>query len=251
MTPSAKLSRISFYFLLINFVVIATASVLRPVFATQTADDKPSGTNLEVQVPADPPSLKLPEPNVTSQTVAPQTVAPQTVAPQTTLVPSRAPTASDATGALQSTGESTVDSSTATTSPGSTDSPITTGQPTTTESPVASRANRMVMDELLKVIQDSHGALDVPPLSYAPLPMKSAGAGSGSIDLQQMQQRMKSIAAITQSAQILIKEAQQLHASGNANAARELTEHVQTLKNIILQLSAESAEPANRLPTAE
>ena len=246
MTPSAKLSRISFYFLLINFVVIATASVLRPVFATQTADDKPSGTNLEVQVPADPPSLKLPEPNVTSQTVAPQTVAPQT-----TLVPSRAPTASDATGALQSTGKSTVDSSTATTSPSSTDSPITTGQPTTTESPVASRANRMVMDELLKVIQDSHGALDVPPLSYAPLPLKSAGAGSASTDLQQMQQRMKSIAAITQSAQILIKEAQQLHASGNANAARELTEHVQTLKNIILQLSAESAEPANRLPTAE
>lgn len=102
-------------------------------------------------------------------------------------------------------------------------------------------ANKMVLDEILKVIQDGRGELEVPPLNYPALPIKSNG-GSPKSELQQLSQRMKSIAQLTQSAQALIAEAQQLQATGQVNAASALTEHVQTLRSIIVQLAAEGSD---------
>ena len=108
------------------------------------------------------------------------------------------------------------------------------------ESPAAP-ANKMVLDEIRKVIQDGRGELDVPQLSYPALPFKSNSA-SNKTGLQQLSQRMKSIAQLTQSAQALVAEAQQLHAAGQVEAASALTEHVQTIRSIIVQLAAEGSD---------
>lgn len=102
-------------------------------------------------------------------------------------------------------------------------------------------ANKMVVDEILKVIQDSRGELDVPPLSFPTLPTKPADATRSSNPVDQLTQRLKSIAAITQSAQVLLKEAQLLQASGHMSEAHALIEHVQTLKSILVELAAGEA----------
>lgn len=101
--------------------------------------------------------------------------------------------------------------------------------------------NPMVLDEIRKVIQNSRGELDVPPLSYPALPL-GAGRRSTQGNLEELAHRLKSIASVTQSAQALIKEAQYLQAKGQANAAQELIEQVQTLRSILVQLAADSSQ---------
>ncbi len=98
----------------------------------------------------------------------------------------------------------------------------------------------MVMDEILKTIQDSRGELDVPPLSYPPLQLSSGGTGnvgSSSVNLEELSHRMHSIAALTQSAETLIKEAQHLQAKGQSAAAKEVIEQVQILKSMVARLA--------------
>lgn len=101
--------------------------------------------------------------------------------------------------------------------------------------------NPMVLDEIRKVIQDSRGELDVPALSFPALPL-GAGRRSTQGNLEELSHRLKSIASVTQSAQALVKEAQHLQSKGQANAAQELIEQVQTLRSILVQLAAESSQ---------
>ena len=183
MWKTAKISGISFSFLLLNLALVVTVAILRPVLAAQQSGE--TSVTPEVEVPADPPSLPA--------------------------------------QATYNSAESAV------------------SMPKVSAPGPATPPNQMVMDEILKVIQDGRGELDVPPLSYPNLPLKTY-AGSASADLQQLSQRMKSIAQLTQSAQALIAEAQQLKSAGQASAAQALTEHVQTLRSIIVQLAAEGAD---------
>lgn len=101
--------------------------------------------------------------------------------------------------------------------------------------------NPMVLDEIRKVIQDNRGELDVPPLSFPALQL-GAGRRSPQGNLEELSHRLKSIASVTQSAQALIKEAQHLQSKGQANAAQELIEQVQTLRSILVQLAADSSQ---------
>ncbi len=113
----------------------------------------------------------------------------------------------------------------------------------------------MVLDEIRKVIQDSHGELNVPPLSYPALPLganRNATQGSGTTGsgtLEDLALRMRSIAAITQSAQALIKEAQHHQAKGQVAVAGELLEQVRTLNALLSQLSADS-RPSISVPNS-
>ncbi len=98
----------------------------------------------------------------------------------------------------------------------------------------------MVLDEILKVIQDGREDLSVPKLDFPPL-APQAKSNSANSDIDQLSLRFKSLAEVTRTAQALLKEAEQLKAKGKVAAARDLTEHVRTLKSIIVQLAADEA----------
>ncbi len=213
MPTSATLSRYSFAFLILNALLVVAVAALRPVWARHPAQENappvPDAQVISVQVPLLPTEQSSAEQSTkTEQTSTEQSTTGQPAAPASLPdVPS-----------------------------------ISLQTPETSDTaPRASEpVNRMVMEEMLKVIQESRGELDVPPLQFPALTPKPGASSATKLD--QLALRMKSVAAVTQSAQTLIREAQQLEASGQKKSAEQLIEHVQVLRGIVLQLSGDAEQ---------
>lgn len=109
-------------------------------------------------------------------------------------------------------------------------------------SPAGTAADQMVLDELLKVIQDPKSNLNVPPLSYpASVSSKMAASQNASVSedgLNQLELRWKSIRSLTESTQALIREIKALQAAGDSQDADVLKAHLQTLQAMISQMAA-------------
>lgn len=119
--------------------------------------------------------------------------------------------------------------------------------------PASAAADKMVYEEILKVIQNPNSDLNVPPLTYPTLPLANAasavkpatssdsGAASMPADLQLVEMRLKSIHTLTQSAQLLIKEASIQRAAGNVTMADALSNHAKSVRAMIAQLADDAA----------
>ncbi len=210
MAKAANYSRVFFGILLANIAMVVLVAAVRPLLA-QRSPDEPVVSPADVQVPPDdPPSLP-----VDSKTAVVETT------PQSQLLSQGSPL-SDAVGDGRSAHETMPSLN-----PG-------VGVPSTA-SAAGSAASDMVLGEILKTIQENREELAIPSI---PLPPPSASP-KATVELDRLELRLKSIAELTRSAQALLKDARHLESKGDQQAAQAITEHVQTLRTIIVQLAAE------------
>ncbi len=104
------------------------------------------------------------------------------------------------------------------------------------------------MDEILKAIQSGNSDLNVPPLSYPALSGSSGQAATAAGDLQRLESRMRCISSVTQTAQLLIKEAQAERARGNVADAEALTAHANSLRQLVAYLADQPTRPISVPP---
>lgn len=97
----------------------------------------------------------------------------------------------------------------------------------------------MVLGEILKTIQENREELAIPSIPMPPSSALPKSAVDSAQELERLELRLGSIAELTRSAQALLKDARHLDSKGDKQAAQAITEHVQTLRTIIVQMAAE------------
>lgn len=211
MPVTAKLTKILFVFLFANAAIIITVAALRPVFGSYTTQPPVRDSSSTTDTELSPPRVDDPPPQSNLQL-----------------------------GDVPALSQGTLPGAALTIPPGaSTQIPPSLAETSTTP------PNAMVLDEMRKLIQEGRGQLDVPPLSFPALDLKTGTSATGG-ELEELALRMRSIGTLTQAAQSLIKEAQHLQSKGNTAAAADLVGHARVMKSVIGELSG--GKPAANTP---